>query len=234
MSSPFIILLLALIGGITPALLWLYFWLSEDKRCPEPRNLLILAFLSGMLSVFLVIPLEKLTGHLFTGTAVVIIWAGIEEVIKFIVAYIVVLRNKAMNEPIDAVIYMITIALGFAALENTLFLLSPLSDGLLVGSLVTGNLRFIGATLLHVLASSTVGVAVAFSFYRKGSVRMLYIFSGLILASGLHALYNFFILKSSGSDGLLIIFLGVWFGIITLILLFEKIKRLKDTRIFTK
>lgn len=229
--------LFALLGGIVPAVLWLLFWLREDKRCPEPRGLLLFAFIAGMIAVPLVIPLENFVHDLFVGSTIVImiLWAAIEEVMKFLAAYIAVLRNKAVDEPIDLVIYMITVALGFAALENTLFLLSPIGDGLVAKSILTGNLRFIGATLLHTVGSATVGAALAFSFFSKRITRRLALFIGLILASLLHTLFNFFILKSNGNSGLLLTLLGVWFGIIVLILLFERIKRIKKPRpIFTR
>jgi len=225
-------LLFALLGGILPALLWLWFWLRQDKRCPEPRGLLILAFIAGMIAVPLVIPLEHWASGVFSGSivVVVILWAVIEEVMKFLGAYFSVLRNKAVNEPVDMIIYMITVALGFAALENTLFLLSPIGNGFLVESILTGNLRFIGATLLHVMASATVGALLAFSFFKKETMRRVALFWGLILASALHALFNFFILKSNGDVDLLFTFLGVWLGIILLILVFEKVKRIQNPR----
>ena len=46
-------------GGILPALAWLWFWLREDSDHPEPRRLIALAFLAGMVAVAVVIPLEK-------------------------------------------------------------------------------------------------------------------------------------------------------------------------------
>lgn len=222
-------LLYALLGGVLPAVLWLLFWLREDKKCPEPRGLILLGFIAGMLAVIVVIPIEQEAAHFFTGTLLVVVWAIIEEVLKFTAAYIAVLRRCAVNEPIDTVIYMITVALGFAALENTLFLLSPIGDGFVVESILTGNLRFLGATLLHVLASASIGAALAFSFYHKRS-RVYALWFGLILASTLHALFNFFILKSNGSSELLWTLFAVWTGIIILILVFERIKQIKDPR----
>ena len=41
----------SLIGGILPALFWLYFWLKEDKLKPEPRSLIMLSFFGGMIAV---------------------------------------------------------------------------------------------------------------------------------------------------------------------------------------
>lgn len=219
-------LLFALFGGILPALLWLWFWLKEDKKKPEPGGLIMLAFITGMIAVPFVLPFEKFVDTHFTGVTVIVLWSLIEEVFKYGFAYFTVLRRKAMDEPIDAVIYMITVALGFAALENTLFLLNPIIDGNFINTVINGNLRFLGATLLHTLSSAMVGVAIALSFYRDKTLKNAYAFFGLILAILLHSLFNFFIIKESG-EKILTVFFFVWVGIIILIFLFEKIKRVK-------
>ena len=237
------ILLFALLGGILPALLWLWFWLKEDRARPEPRGLILLSFIAGMITVAFVIPLERAAEFLSikaaatlafvsAETTTVLAWATIEEVSKYIVGVLVVLKRKANDEPIDAIIYMITIALGFAALENTLFLLNPLGSGDLPGSILTGNLRFLGATLLHTLSSGVVGAAMAFSFYKSGLVKKLYVSLGLLLAIVLHSVFNFIIIVTNG-EKLLAALLFVWAGIVLLILLFEKVKRIKNPTFFS-
>ena len=89
----------------------------------------------------------------------------IEEVLKFIFAYILVLRSKDDNEPIDPIIFMITTALGFAAIENMLFLIDPITSNNLHLSIYTGNLRFIGAMLLHTVSSATIGIFIGFQLF---------------------------------------------------------------------
>lgn len=214
-------------GGVLPALLWLWFWLKEDKARPEPRGLLMLAFVAGMVTIPFVIPLQQVaigfTGGVVTTTTIVL-WAGVEEVLKYFAATLVVLKRKAVDEPLDPIIYMITIALGFSALENTLFLLNP-NLGLFDG-IITGNLRFLGATLLHILASATVGVAMALSFFKPEPARKAAVRVGLLLAIILHSLFNFFIIESNG-EKILTVFSVVWIGVIVLLLVFEKIKRIK-------
>src|SRR6185503_7758748 len=141
---------LAIAGGVLPALAWLWFWLKEDSRHPEPRRLIALAFIAGMITVVIVIPVQKfVAGYLVSQTAIFAAWSTIEEFTKYIVAWLVVLHRRENDEPIDAVIYMVAVALGFAGLENALFLLSPLSGDTVIQTVLTGNLRFIGATLLH-------------------------------------------------------------------------------------
>jgi RsiW-degrading membrane proteinase PrsW (M82 family) len=41
----------AVLGGVLPPLIWLWFWLKEDTRRPEPKALIGLAFLSGILAI---------------------------------------------------------------------------------------------------------------------------------------------------------------------------------------
>ncbi len=121
---------------------------------------------------------------------------------------------------------MITIALGFSALENALFIFNPLQSGDTLNSFLTGTFRFVGATLLHVLASATVGIAMAFAYYRRNSVRIAVATIGLCIAIVLHALFNFFIMDANG-ETVLGVFMFVWMGIILLFLIFEKIKLLE-------
>lgn len=217
---------IAFLAGLIPMLFWLWFWLHEDRRRPEPIILIIITFIAGMMVVPLALPLQKLAIDLYAGANVMFVWVIIEEVLKYVAALLVIFWNKAVDEPIDYIIYMITIALGFAALENTLFMLNPLAAGDYVTVAVTGSFRFLGATLLHVLASATIGVFLAFAFYRSATRKLLYGTFGLFIAILLHALFNFFIMDASGG-GILVIFLFVWMGIVVLFLLFEKIKLLE-------
>lgn len=218
---------IAIAGGIFPALAWLWFWLKEDSRHPEPRRLIALAFIAGMLTVIIVIPIQKLIAGLFaTQTAVFTAWSAIEEFAKYAVAWLTVLHRHENDEPVDAVIYMVAVALGFAGLENALFLLSPLSGETVAQAVLTGNLRFIGATLLHVFSSAIIGIALAYSFYKPTLVREWYAAVGVILASLLHAGFNFLILNTA-DEHLLRTFAGVWVGVIAVLFALEFVKRIR-------
>lgn len=217
----------AALGGILPALVWVWFWNKEDSKHPEPKQLIVAAFLVGMVAVAAVIPLQKMAAALLSGTIMVVTWAAIEEIMKFALAYFTVLSHKADDEPIDPLIYMITVALGFAAAENTLFLIDPIANNGVVESILTGNFRFLGATLLHVLASSVIGLMLGLAFYKRKLVKFWYGVVGLILAIVLHGLFNFFILKSDGNE-LMRVFMFVWIGLILLLIAFERVKRIRN------
>lgn len=218
---------LALAGGITPALLWLCFWHREDKAHPEPRHLVALAFLAGMMTVALVIPIQKFAATFIVGTmSIFVVWSVIEEVMKYVVARIAILRHVEVDEPIDMVMYMVTIALGFAAVENALFLLSPLSGNNILETVLTGNLRFVGATLLHVLSSAVIGIALALSFYKPKNIKRLYAFFGVILAIILHSGFNLLILNTP-DEHLFRTFAVVWVGVVAILALLEFVKRIR-------
>lgn len=227
MSSLLLNVAYAIIGGIAPTLVWLWFWLREDKAHPEPRRLLLLTFILGMCAVVVAIPLEQLIAYApLTPLFIFLGWATIEEILKYVGAYAGGMHTRAEDEPIDAMVYVITAALGFAAAENTLFILQPFLSGDVYNGLITLNIRFIGTTLLHIVSSAAVGAAVALSFYRKKRVRHEYFIVGMLAAIVLHTLFNFFILRV-GSMGIFGIFALIWILIILLLLLFERVKRIK-------
>ena len=217
---------IAFLAGLVPALFWLWFWLREDNKHPEPYALIVISFIAGMAVVPLALPLQKLAIELYTDSNLILVWVIVEEILKYAAALIIVLWNKEVNEPIDMGIYMIVIALGFSALENSLFIFNPLISGDFYNSALTGSFRFLGATLLHVLASGTVGVFLALAYYKDKMTQVLAGTFGLFIAVVLHALFNFFIMDSSG-ETILGVFLFVWMGIIALFLAFEKIKQLE-------
>lgn len=214
----------AFLGGLLPAFVWLYFLLQEDASHPEPKKMIALAFIAGMIAVPLAIPLEQYAqASLGRGLPVITAWALIEEVLKYTMAAAFVLWRPAVDETPDYVIYMITVALGFAAAENMLFLLAPLSDGNIASSIFTGDVRFIGATLLHVFASAAVGFAFAFSADSRPAVRTMAAAGGLILAIALHTTFNTLIITQGASTTLTAIFL-VWISAVIFFAAFEVLK----------
>ena len=82
-------------------------------------------------------------------------------------------------------------ALGFAAIENVLFLLPAYANSFAEGVDLTAT-RFLGANLLHALSSAIVGYFLArhhFSPWRRHAVAV-----GLMIATILHALFDYFII----------------------------------------
>ena len=124
-------------------------------------------------------------------------------------------------------ISLITAALGFAALENSLFLFQVVTDGAIDSTfLLTGHLRFLGANIVHVVASAVVGGVMGLAFCYRRWPRLGCLLLGLCTATLLHALFNLLIIISDG-DQLFKILALLWLFAVLIILLFEKVKTIQ-------
>lgn len=219
-------LLIAIASGVIPTILWLLFWLREDRFQPEPRGLLALTFIAGILSVFMILPLEsfvKAAG--IEGSEKIFIFAALEEFIKFGVVFMINFNSSYLDEPIDYAIYLMTGALGFATMENVLFLISPGLQTDISFIIETGTLRFLGATILHTILAAIHGIILGFVFYKSAPTRFIFGVIGLSVVIILHTLFNSFIIEHVEINGFLT--LGIlWIVTLIIIALFEKVRRI--------
>ncbi|MCX6718722.1 MAG: PrsW family intramembrane metalloprotease [Candidatus Staskawiczbacteria bacterium] len=199
-----------IIFGVLPSLIWLGYYLRKDAH-PEPKKMIVRIFLWGALitlPVFLVqiglkFLLDKISIDLFIYDLIYwfLIIAFSEEFFKYLVIKIKVVNSPHLDEPLDIMLYMVVAALGFAAVENILYLFSPsgqMSFNQLVNrALVIDIVRFIGATFLHTLCSAVIGYSLAISFCEVKTKYISAVF-GIFVAVLLHGLYDFSIIKLSG------------------------------------
>ena len=193
-------IIFTIIIALLPGFAWLVFYLDEDPH-PEPRRLIALAFCAGIVAGLFAIVAERFFNKGIAGIGIgefsIISLLGlalIEELLKFGAAYFAVNKDPRFTEPIDAMIYAIVAALGFATLENIgTIVFAPQQAAFAIAAIQTSSLRFVGATLLHSLASGIVGYHWAHGIIRGKVVH--YIASGLIVAAVLHAIFNYLILN---------------------------------------
>src|SRR3989344_8713634 len=227
------ILAIAFLGGIIPSLLWLWFWIREEQKKAEPKGILAMVFIMGMLSVVLVLPIQEFIQSNIDGARErLILWATAEEIIKYLAVVIILFRTRYIDEPIDWPIYLITAALGFAAFENALFLqrsltLDQTSVGLFTAASI-GQLRFLGSTLLHAVSSGMLGIALGISLHLSFFKKKSFLAVGLVLAIALHSVFNFFIIKIRVNEvnyflEVLKVFSFLWVVTIIIMLLFGKV-----------
>ena len=222
-ASTFIV---ALMAGVLPSLVWLWFWIREDSH-PEPKWLISVTFLGGFLAVIASIFAERyVAGFNFETGMQYTLWAGVEELFKFVAVAIIALNSDFNDEPIDAMVYCVVVALGFAALENAFFLFQPIMGGAIAESIVTGNMRFIGATLVHLVSSASIGFALGYVFYKGYFAKIVATIVGLVTAITLHSAFNLSIINGTTSDTLKT-FAWIWGAVVLLIILFEEIKVVK-------
>ena len=221
------VLVFAALAGLIPSLIWLFFWIREDRDQPEPKTLLAATFIAGMLTVVAAFFVEKYIASLVQDpTWQYILWAATEEILKFITVAVVALNTDYNDEPIDAMVYAIVVALGFAAVENMLFALAPLSAGSIAEGIVNDNMRFIGATLVHTVSSAMIGFSLGWAFYRGYFKKAVALFLGISAAIALHAAFNLSIITTSGTETLRT-FAWVWGAVVILIILFEEVKAVR-------
>ncbi len=200
--------------GLVPSFLWLAFYLRKDAH-PEPNRMILKVFFLGMLFTFPAVFIEQAAQPLLRDAA---LWFGgafalsagatqivfellffflavalLEELVKYMVVRWAVFSSEELDEPFDLMLYMIIAALGFAGMENILKF-----PGLGVNPdpshvVYLSAYRFLGATLLHALASGVFGYFLALSFYGKKSYGW-YFFYGLIVVTVLHGLFDFSII----------------------------------------
>ena len=231
-ASGFMIYFIYLIFGTAPSIIWLLFFLRKDAH-PESVRMVISVFLLGAAIIPLVFIFECLPVGADFGTGDIkcfsslfflggkfprllglvlqtfLVVALIEEIAKYLIVRLRVLRDPEFDEPLDIMLYMIVAALGFAALENILYLYSSgetflRQEGatasfstLLLIIFGTGFFRFIGATLLHALCSATIGFFIARSFCQVKYRKLLFL-AGFFFAVVLHGLFNLSIINIVG------------------------------------
>lgn len=193
--------------GLLPSLTWLIFYLQEDSKHPEPLGMIVYAFILGGFATFFVLAIQYLFRfHVIGGVVAanhpfeLLIFSAIEEIAKFLAVFWFISKRKEFDEPLDAMIYMVVVALGFAAVEN-IFSIGQQGASLIVGIDALAKveilaLRFFGATLLHSLASAIVGYHWGWAIFspKKSVKRGLAI--GLTLAILVHATFNWLILAT--------------------------------------
>ena len=227
--------LLITIGlAVLPSLVWFFFYLKEDAH-PEPRYWLFIIFLTGAALAPLVIFLEMTISRFFSFASIlynlegffliIIIAPLVEEIAKYGVTHLALNKTPVLDEPVDGMIYVITAALGFAAIENVFAIFSFVPPGLpgyFGATLNFISLRFITAVALHGLAPGIVGYFFAKYYFIKRNVGLIFV--GLVSAIALHGAYNFLIVRNDSA--IFLILTGILLGGATALVihLFNRLK----------
>ncbi|MCX6759797.1 MAG: PrsW family glutamic-type intramembrane protease [Candidatus Nealsonbacteria bacterium] len=244
------LIIIPIIAGLAPSFIWLLFFLRKDSH-PEPNKMILKIFGVGMIitvaAAFIEFYIEGITTIgmefvknsaflssiypiLFNFSFIFVILASafIEEFAKYLVVKEAVLNDPAFDEPVDAMLYMIITALGFAAVENMLILLSLRSFFNETTIYIIG-FRFLGATFLHALCSAAMGYFLALSLFEKKK-RLILLLTGITIATLLHGAYNFSIMKAGDNTNYIFLTAGILIYLAFFVSLsFKKIKMKAST-----
>jgi len=216
-----------LILALAPVFIIAFYIYFRDKYEKEPWSLLLKAMFLGVAIALPVIFVEQvmsalgsgLTGIVKAGWKAFMVAALCEEAFKYLVLYLLIWKSKEFNEKFDGIVYATFISLGFAGIENILYVLDNGAS--------TGLMRAFTAVPAHAIFGVCMGFFFGLAkFYPKQRKRFLY--WSFLLPFILHGIYDFILM--SGLSILLLLF--VPFVIYMWITGFKKMKALNNTSFY--
>ncbi len=221
---------LAILYGMIPAVLWLYYWSRENRERPRHGGILTACFVGGVFMVIAALPVEKWLATLSTDdTVLTILWASAEELLKFIAFAFIIFRSKrAIEEPIDYAIYAMVVAFGFAGFENALYFLQPLQSADSITLFLSGTMRYLGTTLMHAITASLAGIALGLMYYKSRSSKIVAVCIALLLACVFHSIFNILIVKNNGLN-FFPVFGMVWLATIGILIFYERLRNMSTS-----
>jgi RsiW-degrading membrane proteinase PrsW (M82 family) len=184
------------LSGAIPALILMWLVDRLDAKRPEPRSTRRLVVLVGMLSVIPALILELVISGLFAGKIepqltyqgssfqAFVVAAGVEEACKIAMVYWVVWRRPEFDERMDGIVYASRGGLGFALVENVLYLLNQHS---LQGQIVVWVERALLAVPGHAMWTGMIGAMAARRRFDGSGLGLL---GGYLLAVAFHGAYD--------------------------------------------
>lgn len=183
-----------LVLAVLPVIILLRYIYRQDKFEKEPLGLLLLAFVGGMLSIpmvlYLAIPIvESIYYSDSVFYSAFVDAALVEESCKFIVLFLLIWWNKNFNEYMDGIVYAVFVGLGFACIENILYVFS--------GGIGTGIVRALLSVPGHFLFAVAMGYFFALAkFEKKG--RGWYLLLSLAVPILFHGLFDYLLMINDG------------------------------------
>lgn len=179
----------------------------KDKHEREPIGLLIKSFFYGMASVVVTLLISvPLSGFIpideqdLTQQAVhaFLIVALVEEFSKYLFVRGVLFRNPNFNEPFDGIVYSVMVSMGFATLENVMYVVD--------GGWSVAVLRMFTAVPAHATFAVLMGYYLGLSKFVHHKSH--YGWYGLGIATLFHGAYDYFwfIAQVNG------VWAGIWLG----------------------
>ena len=169
----------------------LYIYL-KDKHEREPLSLLLISFFYGCLSTLITLVIsipvnafiltkeDDVVEQFFNALFKV---ALLEEFSKFIFVRFVLYHNKNFNEPFDGIVYAVMVSMGFATVENIIYVLQY--------GYATGFLRMFTAVPAHAAFAIIMGYFLGKSKFTHRR-ELYYSVVALAAASLFHGLYDYF------------------------------------------
>lgn len=218
-----------LVLAVLPVYLLCIYIYKKDKE-KEPKQLLRKLFLFGMLSTIFVIIIELILGiffninnnsnMIFQFVSILISVGLVEEMSKWIILKLVAFNNKEFNHIYDMIVYSVFTSLGFAIVENILYVVST--------GIATGIIRALISVPGHACFAIFMGYYLGIAKINKvNNLNNKYnknIFLSIVSPVLIHTIFDFLLL----SQNIIFIVIFFIFLIIIYIICIKKINTLAN------
>lgn len=187
------LLALAMAPGL--AIMIYIYWKDQFDR--EPRRLLIWAFFLGVLSVIPVFIIGNGFSAAGAGISKTEPWktafyafiavALTEEASKFFFVRRFLFTHKEFDEPFDGITYAVMVSMGFATLENILYVMQ--------GGMQVALMRMVTAVPAHATFGVLMGYFMGLAKFKKNGFFLNS--AGLLAAMVFHGAYDFFLMQEN-------------------------------------
>jgi RsiW-degrading membrane proteinase PrsW (M82 family) len=182
--------------SLAPVVIIVFYIYRRDKYEKEPLSILFKALLAGILIVLpvglieklLTIPSYNMEGISSAAYTAFIVAGMTEEGMKFLAFYFFFWNNRNFNEKFDGIVYSVYIALGFAAIENLLYVFT--------GGYGVGIIRAITAVPAHALFGIVMGYYFGLAKFND-RMKPVFLLFAFLLPFLFHGLYNFLLMGNS-------------------------------------
>ncbi len=195
-------LTISIIVAIIPSIILCYYVYENDIIEKEPMKMLFMLFFLGVL---ITVPASFMERAIISSTNLTesgmlncfilsfLVVALIEEGYKFLILYLGTWRNKNFNHKYDAIVYAVFISLGFATLENILYIIKHGTEI----ALLRGVLSVPAHAFYAVSSGYYLGLAKKCSLHNLKRKSLMYKVLALLMPVLLHGIFDFLLLTNN-------------------------------------
>ena len=216
-----LIMIMTVLAAVLPSILLLR-WFRNSDKFPEPWPVVRRVFWRGVWIIPLVLFVTQFV-EAFQPTSDVLqialyqafVLAAIpEEFFKYIVLIFFCLRLKEFDEPMDGMVYGATVSLGFATLENVMYVMD--------GGMAVAIMRALTAVPAHALTGAIMGYFVGLILVNPAKRKQLLLLA-FIIPTLLHGFYDLPAMYVSAPDigGLGKPYTGIMLAIFMVVVMLE-------------
>ncbi len=195
-------LVISIIVAIIPSIILCYYVYENDIVEKEPMKMLFMLFFLGVLTT---VPASFMERAIISATKIsengmlncfilsFLIVALIEEGYKYLIVYLGTWKNKNFDHKYDAIVYAVFVSLGFATLENILYIIR---NGTEI-ALLRGVLSVPAHAFYAVASGYYLGLAKKCALCNLKSKSMMYKILALLAPVLLHGIFDFLLLTNN-------------------------------------